>query len=38
MAEYFETPPQVEFKANGVRYEVIGSLDTISVQTDPSKT
>jgi two-component system CheB/CheR fusion protein len=38
MAEYFETPPQVEFKANGVRYEVIGSLETISVQTDPSKT
>ena len=37
MADYFETPPQVEFEANGVRYEVIGSLETISVQTDPSK-
>jgi len=36
MAEYFETPPQVEFQADGVRYEVIGLLETISAQTDPS--
>ena len=31
MADYFETPPQIEFAADGIRYEVIGSLETISV-------
>ena len=32
MAEYFETPPQMEFAADGVRYEVAGSLDAIATQ------
>jgi two-component sensor histidine kinase len=30
MAEYFENPPQIEFAANGVGYEVIGSLEAIT--------
>ena len=30
MAEYFETPPQMEFAADGVRYEVMGSLEAIA--------
>ena len=30
MAEYFETPPQIEFASYGVRYEVIGSLEGIT--------
>jgi PAS domain S-box-containing protein len=29
MAEYFETPPLIEFARDGVRYEVIGSLEAI---------
>ena len=33
MSEYFETPPQIEFAADGIRYEVIGSLDSIAAQT-----
>jgi PAS domain S-box-containing protein len=32
MAEYFETPPQMEFAADGVRYEVVGSLEAIAAQ------
>ena len=32
MAEYFETPPQIEFSADGVRYEVTGSLEAITDQ------
>jgi PAS domain S-box-containing protein len=36
MGEYFETPPQMEFAADGVRYEVIGLLDAIATQADPS--
>jgi hypothetical protein len=36
MAEYFETPPQVEFAAGGVRYEVRGSLEAITKQSGPS--
>jgi hypothetical protein len=30
MAEYFETPPTIEFAATGVRYEVSGSLDGLT--------
>ena len=30
MAEYFETPPQMEFAADGVRYEVVGPLEAIA--------
>ena len=30
MAEYFENPPQIEFAADGVGYEVIGSLEAIT--------
>ena len=36
MAEYFETPPQIEFAADGVGYEVVGSLEAITNQADPS--
>jgi PAS domain S-box-containing protein len=36
MAEYFETPPLIEFAADGVRYAVIGSLEAITTQADPS--
>jgi two-component sensor histidine kinase len=36
MAEYFEIPPQIEFAANGVGYEVVGSLEAIATQADPS--
>ena len=32
MAEYFETPPQIEFAPDGVSYEVTGPLGTITVQ------
>src|SRR6185295_15521854 len=35
MAEYFEAPPQIEFAANGVGYEVVGSLEAITNQADP---
>jgi hypothetical protein len=30
MAEYFEHPPQLEFGADGVGYEVSGSLEAIT--------
>ena len=30
MAEYFETPPQIEFAAGGIVYELTGSLEAIS--------
>jgi two-component sensor histidine kinase len=36
MAEYFENPPQIEFAADGVAYEVVGSLEAITNQADPS--
>jgi two-component sensor histidine kinase len=35
MAEYFEAPPQIEFAADGVGYEVVGSLEAITNQADP---
>ena len=35
MAEYFETPPQIEFGADGLRYEVVGSLEGITTQANP---
>jgi len=34
MAEYFESPPQIEFAAGGVGYEVIGSLEAITNQAN----
>jgi len=30
MADYFETPPTIDFAATGVRYELSGSLDGIT--------
>ena len=30
MARYFENPPQLEFAADGVGYEVNGSLEAIT--------
>ena len=36
MAEYFENPPQIEFVADGVGYEVVGSLQAITRQADLS--
>jgi two-component sensor histidine kinase len=36
MAEYFENPPQIEFAVDGVGYEVVGSLEAITNQADPS--
>jgi two-component sensor histidine kinase len=32
MAEYFETPPQIEFARTGVKYELRGSLEAITGQ------
>ena len=32
MAEYFDSRPQIEFAADGVRYEVVGSLEGITGQ------
>lgn len=32
MAEYFETPPRMDFAPDGVRYEVVGSLEAITAQ------
>jgi two-component sensor histidine kinase len=32
MAEYFDTPPQIEFAPSGVCYEVTGSLESITEQ------
>ena len=32
MAEYFETPPTIEFAATGVRYELSGSLDEMTTE------
>jgi two-component sensor histidine kinase len=31
MAEYFENPPRIEFAADGVGYEVVGSLEAITI-------
>jgi PAS domain S-box-containing protein len=36
MAEYFEAPPQIEFAADGLGYELIGSLDAITDHPNPS--
>lgn len=36
MAEYFENPPRIEFAADGVGYEVIGSLEAITNQVGPA--
>jgi two-component sensor histidine kinase len=36
MAEYFENPPRIEFAADGVGYEVIGSLEAITNQAGPA--
>ena len=32
MAEYFETPPAIDFAATGVRYELSGSLDAMTAE------
>lgn len=32
MAEYFDTPPKIEFAAHGVRYELTGSLDAVAAE------
>jgi two-component sensor histidine kinase len=32
MAEYFDTPPQLEFAADGVRYELTGSLEAVAAE------
>jgi two-component sensor histidine kinase len=32
MADYFDTPPQIEFAPSGVCYEVTGSLEAITEQ------
>jgi two-component sensor histidine kinase len=34
MAEYFETPPQIEFAPTGVCYVVTGSLEDITKKTE----
>jgi two-component sensor histidine kinase len=36
MAEYFETPPQIEFAVSGVCYAVTGSLEAITHQAECS--
>jgi hypothetical protein len=36
MAEYFETPPQVDFAPTGVSYEINGSLDAIAADGPPA--
>jgi two-component sensor histidine kinase len=36
MADYFEAPPQIEFAPDGIRYEVIGTLESIATQPDHS--
>jgi two-component sensor histidine kinase len=38
MAEYFEAPPQVDFAAGGVTYEINGSLDAIAADERPAST
>jgi adenylate cyclase len=35
-SSYFEAPPQIEFAADGVGYEVIGSLEAITNQVGPA--
>ena len=32
MADYFETPPQIEFAPDGVSYELAGALEGIEAQ------
>ncbi len=36
MAEYFENSPQIDFAADGVGYEVVGSLEAIANHAEPS--
>jgi hypothetical protein len=36
IVEDFEAPPQIEFAADGVGYEVIGSLEAITNQVGPA--
>jgi hypothetical protein len=36
MGEYFETPPQIEFAVQGLRYELAGSLEALAAQPDGS--
>ena len=35
MAEYFENPPQIEYAADGVGYEVVGALESITNHQAP---
>ena len=35
MAEYFASPPHIEFATDGVGYEVVGSLEAITNPADP---
>jgi two-component system CheB/CheR fusion protein len=37
MADYFETPPTIDFAATGVRYELSGSLDGITAGEAPER-
>jgi len=30
MAEYFDVPPRIEFASDGVSYEIVGSLSSIT--------
>jgi hypothetical protein len=32
MAEYFDTPPRIEFAPSGVRYEPNGSLEALTAR------
>jgi PAS domain S-box-containing protein len=32
MAEYFDSPPRIEFASGGISYEIAGSLDSVSDQ------
>jgi two-component sensor histidine kinase len=32
MAEYFDSPPRIEFASGGVSYEIVGSLDSLGQQ------
>jgi hypothetical protein len=32
MAEYFDSPPRIEFASGGVSYEMVGSLDSLGQQ------
>jgi two-component sensor histidine kinase len=34
MSEYFDTPPRIEFAADGVKYEIRGPLDAVAADED----